>query len=131
MKINHLNLTVTDVIEVRDFLEKYFGLKSYTTAGKAFVGMVDDDGFLLNLMIGKEINYPDSFHVGFPQQSKQEVDDLNQRLKDDGYQVETPTVMHGSYTFYLKAPGDITLEAYCQLEGVDPSKGPFPNFGKM
>ncbi|MBP2000185.1 catechol-2,3-dioxygenase [Paenibacillus shirakamiensis] len=131
MKLNHLNLTVSNAIEVRDFLQKYFGLKTYTTAGKAFVGMVDDDGFLLNLMLGKEINYPESFHVGFPQDTKEDVDALNQRLQADGYEVNEPSEMHGSYTFYLKAPGGITLEAYTQLDGVDPSKGPFPDFSNI
>ncbi|NQX66390.1 VOC family protein [Paenibacillus alba] len=130
MKINHLNLTVTDVIEVKNFLETYFGLTTNVSAGKAFVAMTDNDGFLLNLMHGKDINYPDTFHVGFPQENKQEVDNLNQRLKEDGIKVETPAIVHGSYTFYLQAPGGITLEAYCLLEGEDPTKGPRPSFGK-
>ena len=29
MKLNHLNLTVSNVPETHRFLEKYFGLKSY------------------------------------------------------------------------------------------------------
>lgn len=45
MKINHLNLTVTDVIEVKNFLETYFGLQCYTSMGKSFAAMLDDDGF--------------------------------------------------------------------------------------
>jgi len=28
MKLNHLNLTVTDAAEAAEFLEKYFGLRS-------------------------------------------------------------------------------------------------------
>ncbi|SEA45996.1 Catechol 2,3-dioxygenase [Paenibacillus sp. ov031] len=131
MKINHLNLTVTDVIEVQHFLETYFGLTCYVNAGKSFAAMTDDDGFLLNLMYGKDIKYPETFHVGFPQDSKEEVDNLNQRLKNDGIQVESPAIVHGSYTFYLQAPGGITLEAYCLIEGEDPTKGPRPSFGKL
>jgi catechol 2,3-dioxygenase-like lactoylglutathione lyase family enzyme len=30
MKLNHLNLTVTDVPEAEKFLEKYFGLRKQT-----------------------------------------------------------------------------------------------------
>lgn len=81
-------------------------------------------------MHSKEVNYPETFHVGFPQDNEQKVDELNQRLKIDGFKVETPAIVHGSYTFYLQAPGGITLEAYCQIEGEDPSKGPRPSFGK-
>lgn len=130
MKINHLNLTVTDVIEVRDFLETYFGLQCFATVGKGFVAMLDDDGFLLNLMHVKEVSYPDTFHVGFPKKNKQEVDELNQRLQDDGFKVDAPAIFHGSYTFYLQAPGGITIETYCQIEGEDPRSGPMPSFGK-
>ncbi|WP_282942626.1 VOC family protein [Paenibacillus sp. RC67] len=130
MKNNHLNLTVTDVVEAKHFLETYFGLKCYTSAGKAFAAMLDDDGFLLNLMHGKDVNYPETFHVGFPQENKEKIDELNQRLKDDGFQVETPAIVHGSYTFYLQTPGGFTLEAYCLIEGEDPRTGPRPSFGK-
>ena len=28
MKLNHINLTVTDVLEASDFLVKYFGMRS-------------------------------------------------------------------------------------------------------
>lgn len=130
MKLNHLNVTVTDVSEVKNFLETYFGLTCNVNIGNAFAGMVDDDGFLLNLMHGKDVNYPETFHIGFPQNSKEEIDALNRRLKDDGYDVETPAIVHGSYAFYLKAPGGITLEAYFQVEGEDPKAGARPSFGK-
>jgi catechol 2,3-dioxygenase-like lactoylglutathione lyase family enzyme len=33
MKLNHLNLTVTDVGEAREFLERYFGLRCAVTRG--------------------------------------------------------------------------------------------------
>jgi catechol 2,3-dioxygenase-like lactoylglutathione lyase family enzyme len=49
MKLNHLNLTVTDVRAAVEFLEKYFGLRRQGgNAGMAFLS--DDDGFVLTLM---------------------------------------------------------------------------------
>lgn len=130
MKINHLNLTVTDVTAAKEFLETYFGLGCSLNLGNAMVGMYDDDGFLLNLMKGKDVNYPKTFHVGFPQETKEKVDVLNQRLKVDGFEVEEPSLSHGSYTFYLQAPGGFTIEAYCHIEGEDPTTGQVPSFGK-
>ena len=47
--------------------------------------MRDNDGFILTLMKGKEVQYPKTFHVGFPQESEEQVDKINQRLKEDGF----------------------------------------------
>ncbi len=53
--------------------------------------MRDNDGFILTLMKGKEVQYPKKFHVGFPQESEEQVDKINQRLKnEDGFLVEPP-----------------------------------------
>ena len=111
MKLNHLNLTVTDVRTASAFLEKYFGLRSTGgNAGMAFLS--DDDGFVLTLMkAGKttNVNYPGNFHIGFFVASEETVDAINRRLKDDGYDVAPPERQH-AYTFYVAAPGGFTVE---------------------
>ena len=58
MKLNHLNLTVNDVNATREFLEKYFGLKTMDTRGNAFAVLLDDNGMVLTLMKGTEVSYP-------------------------------------------------------------------------
>ncbi|MFC4619822.1 VOC family protein [Camelliibacillus cellulosilyticus] len=109
MKHNHLNLTVTDVPAARKFLETYFGMTCQASRGNGFAGMFDDDGFVLTLMKGREVQYPKTFHIGFPQASKEEVDRINQRLKEDGFDVQPPVKSHG-YTFYVHAPGGFMVE---------------------
>ncbi|KFM99105.1 VOC family protein [Bacillus clarus] len=112
MKINHLNLTVTDVTAARKFLEKYFGLTCEGARGNGFAVMYDTGGFVLTLMKGKEVHYPKTFHVGFPQENEEQVNKINQRLKEDGYQVTPPQHAH-AYTFYVEAPGGYTIEVLC------------------
>jgi len=112
MKLNHLNLTVTDVSAAREFLETYFGMKCEGTRGNAFAAMVDDEGFILTLMKGKDVHYPGTFHIGFPQANEQEVDRINRLLEENGFEVEPPMHAHG-YTFYVKAPGGFTVEVLC------------------
>lgn len=112
LKINHLNLTVTDVTVAREFLEKYFGLTCGGTTGNGFAVMRDNDGFILTLMKGKEVHYPKTFHVGFPQKNEEQVNKINQRLKKDGFSVEPPKHAH-AYTFYVEAPGGYTIEVMC------------------
>ncbi|TDF97735.1 VOC family protein [Paenibacillus piri] len=113
MKLNHVNLTVTDVPAARQFLEKYFGLKSIDTSedarGDSFAALFDDDRLVLTLMKGAQVSYPKTFHIGFAQESEEKVNEIHQRLKDDGFNVAPPQRSHG-WTFYVKAPGGFTVE---------------------
>lgn len=116
MKLNHLNLTVTDAAETADFLQKYFGFRSLEGAGphRSSMAMVlDDNGMVLTLMRGKrdvEPEYPGSFHIGFIQENEEKVNEINRRLKADGFDVPPPDRLHGSWTFYFRAPGGFTIE---------------------
>jgi lactoylglutathione lyase len=114
VKLNHLNLTVTDVAEAQAFLVKYFGLKD--GGGNKNIGFCfDDDGFVLSLTHMKvghetEVRYPTTFHVGFIQESEERVNEINRRLKADGFDVPPPSRQHQSWTFYFLAPGGFVIE---------------------
>jgi catechol 2,3-dioxygenase-like lactoylglutathione lyase family enzyme len=115
MKLNHLNLTVTNVPETHRFFEKHFGLKSYggTEPGEAMSFLSDDNGMVLALFRAAkegEVKYPPAFHIGFIQESDERVNQINQRLREDGYEVPEPRYFHGSWTFYFKSPGGFTIE---------------------
>jgi Lactoylglutathione lyase and related lyases len=115
MKLNHLNLTVSNVPDAHRFLEKYFGLKGFNgmEPREAMSFMSDDSGMLLALFRvsnGSPVKYPAGFHIGFIQNSEEEVNQINQRLRDDGYEVPKPARLHGSWTFYFQAPGGFTVE---------------------
>ncbi len=124
MKLNHVNLTVNDVPAAREFLETYFGLTALAErnyAGDDFAMMTDDNGSALSLMEKKEVSYPGTFHVGFVQESEERVEEINQRLKDDGFEVKPPARLHGAWSFYLDAPGGFTVEVL----GSDDPRFPF------
>ncbi|KFZ40198.1 MULTISPECIES: VOC family protein [Thermoactinomyces] len=109
MNLNHLNLTVTDVQATEEFLKKYFDLKTVTTRGDSFTLLTDDQGMLLALMKGRQAEYPKTFHIGFVQESDEQVNKINKRMKEDGIDVDPPQNAHG-WTFYVKAPGGFTVE---------------------
>lgn len=114
MKLNHLNLTVTDVPAAQQFLEKYFGMQSMG-GNKNLALVTDENGFVLTLMSTKlsqdtEVRYPSTFHIGFIQESEERVNEINKRLKEDGFEVPPPSRQHHSWTFYFTAPGGITIE---------------------
>jgi catechol-2,3-dioxygenase len=114
MILNHLNLTVTDVLASQRFLETYFGL--VPTGGNKNIALLRDDaGMILTLTSMKlgneqEVRYPATFHIGFVQQNEEQVNEINRRLKSDGFDVPPPSKQHGSWTFYFLAPGGFTIE---------------------
>lgn len=108
MKLSHVNLTVTDVPAAAQFLEKYFGLRNQG-GNKGFNLLFDNDGLVLTLMKAAEVVYPKTFHIGFGQESEERVNEIYQRLKDDGFEVDPPQRSH-AWTFYVLAPGGFVVE---------------------
>lgn len=109
MILNHLNLAVSDVPAAKDFLLKYFGLRELGGGNKNRAFLLDDAGLVLSMFKAKNVEYPGTFHIGFVQPSEAKVDELNQRLRDDGFDVDPPQRAH-AWTFYIKAPGGFTVE---------------------
>jgi lactoylglutathione lyase len=114
MRVNHLNLTVPDVRQTREFFETFFGLKCVADLGRnALAVMIDESGFILtlnNFEKASEVEYPGAFHIGFMQDSRERVDEIYQQLKAGGYEAEPPKEFHGAWTFYLRAPGGFLVE---------------------
>lgn len=114
MILNHINLTVTDVLAAEAFLTTYFGMRCDRQTGenRNFGAVYDDNGLVLTLMKAArsvKVEYPGYFHIGFIQESEARVDELYQRLKADGYAVPAPE-RHHAWTFYVDAPGGIRVE---------------------
>lgn len=99
MKIEHIAMYVNDLMEVKDFFIKYFnavsndGYHNKITNFRSYF-LTFEDGARLEIM-----NYPDMrddeksirrtglIHIAFSVGSKEKVDELTQRLKNDGYEV--------------------------------------------
>lgn len=114
MKLNHINLTVTDVQAASDFLVRYFGMTN--VGGNKGMGFLTDEqdgwGFVLTLMRATEgkAKYPGTFHIGFFIEDRETVDALHHRLQEDGFNVPMPEDTGHSYGFYVQAPGGFTVE---------------------
>jgi hypothetical protein len=59
------------------------------------------------------VSYPKKCHIGFIRPSEAEVDEINQRLKDDGFEVEAPSHQHHAWAFSFRAPGGFTIAVRC------------------
>jgi catechol 2,3-dioxygenase-like lactoylglutathione lyase family enzyme len=119
MTLNHLNLTVTNAAETARFLEQYFGMRPLEGApphSATMAFLTDDRGMILSMFRGNRdvpVEYPGFFHIGFGQPSHEAVNQINRRLKEDGYDVPEPSWQHGSWTFYFTAPGGFRIEVLC------------------
>src|ERR1700712_701509 len=105
MRMNHVNLGVTDVEAAKAFLVTYFGFRDTGRGNKNRAFLLDDSGLLLSMFKGKDIVYPGTFHIGFIRNSDAEVDAINARMLADGLAVAPPTRQDNSWTFYVTAPG--------------------------
>jgi catechol 2,3-dioxygenase-like lactoylglutathione lyase family enzyme len=133
MALNHLNLTVPNVPQTRAFFETYFGFRHLAGAPRSdtFVVLVDESGFVLslnNFTEAEEVAYPGAFHVGFRQDSREQVDAICQRLKAAGFGMKAPHEFHGGWTFYFRAPGGFLVEVFHQ-PGVE-YRGDRESFGQ-
>lgn len=121
MKLNHLNLSVSDLSAARDFFETYFDFQFLEKKGKALIMMSDSDGLILTLTDpkafkdGKVEPYPKAFHIGFLMKSSNEVDKVYNRLVEGGVQIDKkPFKMRGSsYGFYFMALNEVLIEVSC------------------
>ena len=99
MRIEHIAMYVNDLEAARDFFVRYFGAVSNegyhnkTTDFHSYF-LSFDDGARLELMkkpqmddAEKTLNRTGYIHIAFSLGSKEAVDELTVRLKNDGYQV--------------------------------------------
>ena len=118
MALNHLNLTIPDVKQTRDFFETYFGFRRIMgREDDSLVVMRDESGFILslnNFEKAAEVEYPGAFHVGFRQDTREQVDEIHRRLQAGGIEAKPLHEFHGGWTFYFRAPGGFLVEVFHQ-----------------
>jgi len=113
--LNHVNLAVNDVAEASSFLETYFGLTPLEGApATSRIRILRDDAgcavALMHLPNDPPVGYPETFHIGFIQPDPGAVNSVHARLVADGFHLDPPRHFHGSWTFYIPAPGGVLIE---------------------
>jgi catechol 2,3-dioxygenase-like lactoylglutathione lyase family enzyme len=120
VKLNHINLTVTDVAASAAFFELYFNFKTIDVKGNNMMAILQGvDGFILVLMadtFNRDGNnaYPSGFHIGFLVDTHNEVTEVYKRLNAGGFATgQGPGSLRGGFGFYFTAPGNILTEVTC------------------
>ena len=113
MKLNHINLGVTDVPATVALFEQHFGMKP---AGEGMpmndrmAFMRDDAGSLISVFQAKDVTYPKVFHIGFLQDTPEQVRAIYAQLTGGGFEIPAPTENHGRLTFYFNTPVGFIIE---------------------
>ena len=123
-KLNHCNLSVSNVTEVCRFFEACFGFETTDRIGEdKLVVMHGEDGGVLTLMYDKTVTpdtYPRMFHIGFLEQNEGSVVRRHQRMVQAGFAAPEPAVIHRggpkTFGFYYTPPGGVVVEVSCPAE---------------
>lgn len=110
MKLNHVNVPVTDVDAAKEFLEQYFDFQYLGGDGMVAVLEGEDDTIIGLSPVDSEDDVPDSIHIGFFVDNRETVDEMHHLLETEGYHVGSVHERHHTYDFYVWAPGELTIE---------------------
>lgn len=113
MKLNHINLVVSNVADSIKLFETYFNFKCTGIKGDNIIAVLKGaDGFTLVIMASKKEQeiYPDAFHIGFMLDSQEAVTKTYTALKNDGIDIgQEPGKIRDSFGFYFNY-GNIMIE---------------------
>jgi len=105
MKLNHINLVVSNVADAIKLFEKHFNFKCTDIKGDNIVAILKGaEDFTLVIMTDKngQTTYPNAFHIGFMLDSEDEVMKTYTALKNGGIEVgQEPRKIRDSFGFYF------------------------------
>ena len=118
MKLNHLDLQVSDVQKSVAFFESVFDLElksSRTSPAIAF--LADGHGFVLVLQRAEKPSYPEGFHLGFIVDDVECVQRQFSRAQAAGIAVSDIIENNRGTMIYCRAPDGYSVEVSCRPVG--------------
>jgi catechol 2,3-dioxygenase-like lactoylglutathione lyase family enzyme len=120
MKLNHIDLQVSDVSRARAFFETHFGLRCTYQRKEQLAMLQDDDGLVFgvsNLFGSAPPVYPPDFHIGFILANESEVRAVHERLVGAGVEMKTDLRRGGPNMYFMcVGPDGITIEVRAPLQ---------------
>jgi catechol 2,3-dioxygenase-like lactoylglutathione lyase family enzyme len=120
MKLNHVDLQVSDVGRAREFFETYFGFRCAYQRGSQIALLEDEAGLSLgvsNLFDSPAPAYPPDFHIGFILETESEVRAQYDRLKEAGVPMHAELSRGGPNLYFMcVGPDSIHVEVRAPLD---------------
>jgi len=123
MKLNHIDLQVSNVSRAREFFEAHFGLRCTFQRREELALMEDDAGLsfgVSNLFGSAPPVYPPDFHIGFILGSEAEVRAIHGRLRSAGVTIKTDLSRGGPNIYFMcVGPDGFVIEVRAPSDGTD------------
>lgn len=112
MKLNHMELAVTDATACAAFFAAHFGFADVAPGGDGWRIMADGSGFTLVINRQDETAYPAGFHIGFLQPDRAAVGAVYGQLCGAGVEILHPlSETADAWLFLCRVPGSqVALE---------------------
>ena len=122
MKLNHVDLQVSNVSAARAFFETHFGFRCTYQRREQIAFLEDDAGLsfgLSNLFDSAPPVYPPDFHIGFILDSEQDVRSVHDRLGRAGVAMKTELSRGGPNLYFMcVGPDGIVIEVRGPLDAA-------------
>jgi len=113
MKLNHIDLQVSNVTAAREFFETHFGFRCVFQRREQLAMLTDDAGleFGVSNLFGFPPLYPPDFHIGFVVESETKVRAAHDRLTKAGVTIKTDVSRGGPNVYFMcVGPDGIGIE---------------------
>jgi len=114
MKLNHIDLQVSNVTAAREFFENHFGFRCVFQRREQLAMLTDDAGLefgVSNLFGSAAPIYPPDFHIGFVVENETKVHAAYNRLTKAGVTVKTDISRGGPNVYFMcVGPDGIGIE---------------------
>jgi len=104
MRVNHINLQVSDVSQARAFFETHFGMECKFQRRDELAILDDGAGMefsVSNLLHSPPSLYPSDFHIGFILDGESEVRSAYERLVSAGVEMKTDVSRGGPNVYFM------------------------------
>lgn len=115
MKLNHINIVVTDIPAAINLFEKHFGFSCIQNRKDVIAVLTNSDEFALVLWSSKlnkdhTVRYPENFHIGFYQPDRESVVAIYDKLQREEVVFESePRKIRNTFGFYFHV-GSLMIE---------------------
>jgi catechol 2,3-dioxygenase-like lactoylglutathione lyase family enzyme len=128
MKLNHLSFPSADTAATAQFFERYLGFTVSGVWQKSYILKRPGFDVVIDHASDDVPAWPRAFHAGFELPSLDAVEELYQRFKADGVEMETAIFNNGRGSrFFCRAPGGVMFELNTRADAAPEYRESFRN----
>ncbi len=126
MKLNHLSFPSADTVATAAFFERYLGFTISGTWERSYILKRPGFDVVIDHTEGDAPVWPRAFHAGFELPSFEAVQQLYERFRGEGVEMETGVFNNGRGSrFFCRAPGGVMFEINTRRDAAPEYRGTF------